>query len=149
MSRYNLEKKLQEQERQLHLQTSSRDNYLSQVNQLKQNCLSVSKQAAEATEYMERLHANGRIEREAWHAVIKKSVSRLVKQAKELHKKLEYVNEHQLCELKQCQGQLERSRRELLEVRVKINSDTESFHYEVGLENKCNSQELRMVRNLL
>lgn len=60
MSRYNLEKKVQEQERQLHLQGSSRENYLSQVNQLEQNCLSVSRQANEVTEHMERLEANGR-----------------------------------------------------------------------------------------
>ena len=60
LSRYNLEKKVQEQERQLHVQGSSRENYLTQVNQLEQNCLSVSKQASEVTEHMERLQANGR-----------------------------------------------------------------------------------------
>ncbi len=59
LSRYNLEKKVQEQERQLHVQSSSRENYLTQVNQLEQNCLSVSKQASEVTEHVERLQANG------------------------------------------------------------------------------------------
>lgn len=67
----------------------------------------------------------------------------LVKKAKELHKKLEYVNEHQKCELKQCQGQLEQCRRELLEARVNANSDREVLQN--GGEKKYNSQELRMV----
>ena len=59
MGRYNLEKKVQEQERQLHLQSSSRENYLSQVNQLEQNYISVSQQASEVNEHLERLQANG------------------------------------------------------------------------------------------
>lgn len=62
LSRYNLEKKVQEQERQLHVQSSSRENYLTQVNQLEQNYLSVSKQASEVTEHVERLQANGTTE---------------------------------------------------------------------------------------
>ena len=61
----------------------------------------------------------------------------------ELHKKLEYVNEHQKCELKQCQGQLEQCRRELVEARVKVNSDREVL--QTGRDKKCHSQELRMV----
>lgn len=61
----------------------------------------------------------------------------------ELHKKLEYVNEHQKCELKQCQGELEQCRRELVEARVKVNSDREVLRS--GGEKKCKSQELRMV----
>ena len=61
----------------------------------------------------------------------------------ELHKKLEYVNEHQKCELKHCQGQLEQCRRELLEARVKVNSDKEVLRS--GGEKKYNSQELRIV----
>ena len=61
----------------------------------------------------------------------------------ELHKKLEYVNEHQQCELKQCQGQLEQCRRELLEARVKVNSEREVLQSRG--EKKCNSQELRIV----
>lgn len=61
----------------------------------------------------------------------------------ELHKKLEYVNEHQQCELKQCQGQLEQCRRELLEARVKVNSEREVL--QSGGGKKCNSQELRIV----
>ena len=59
LGRYNLEKKVQEQERQLHVQNSSRENYLTQVNQLEQNCLSVSKQASEVIDHVERLQANG------------------------------------------------------------------------------------------
>ena len=70
----------------------------------------------------------------------------IVKQAVELHKKLEYVNEHQKCELKQCQRQLEQCRRELLEARVKVNSDRETL--QIGGGNKCNSHELRMVCSL-
>lgn len=66
LSRYNLEKKVQEQERQLHVQNSSRENYLTQVNQLEQNCLSVSKQASDVTEHMERLQANGRHTRDTF-----------------------------------------------------------------------------------
>lgn len=50
---------MQEQERQLHVQNSSRENYLTQVNQLEQNCLSVSKQASEVIDHVERLQANG------------------------------------------------------------------------------------------
>lgn len=68
----------------------------------------------------------------------------VVKKAMELHKKLEYVNEHQQCELKQCQGQLEQCRRELLEARVKVNSDRDGVLQSRG-EKKCNSQELRIV----
>ena len=57
--KYNLEKKVTEQERQLHLQTSSRDSYLSQVNQLDQNCSTALRQADDISEQMERLEANG------------------------------------------------------------------------------------------
>lgn len=64
----------------------------------------------------------------------------------ELHKKLEYVNEHQKCELKQCQGQLEQCRRDLLEARVKVNLDREVL--QSGGDWKCNGQELRIVRIL-
>ena len=59
LAHYNFEKKIQEQERQLQLHASSKENYLSQVNQLEQNCLSVSKEANEVIEHMERLEANG------------------------------------------------------------------------------------------
>ena len=53
------------------------------------------------------------------------------------------MNEHQQCELKQCQGQLEQCRRELLEARVKVNSEREVL--QSGGGKKCNSQELRIV----
>lgn len=57
--KYNLEKKVTEQERQLHLQTSSRDSYLSQMNQLDHNCSTALRQAEDISEQMERLEANG------------------------------------------------------------------------------------------
>ena len=59
LAHYNFEKKIQEQERQLQLHASSKENYLSQVSQLEQNCLMVSKEANEVIEQMERLEANG------------------------------------------------------------------------------------------
>ena len=61
LAHYNFEKKIQEQERQLQLHASSKENYLSQVSQLEQNCLTVSKEANEVIEQMERLEANGTI----------------------------------------------------------------------------------------
>ena len=67
----------------------------------------------------------------------------VVKKAMELHKKLEYVNEHQKCELKHYQGQLEKCRRELLEARVKANSDREDLQSRGKM--KSDSQELRLV----
>lgn len=67
----------------------------------------------------------------------------------ELHKKLEYVNDHQKCELKQSQGQLEQCRKELLEARVKINCEKESSHAG-GDSTKTghSNHELRMVPSL-
>jgi len=38
---------------------SSRDSHLSQMSQLEQKCSTAFKQAAEATEQMERIEANG------------------------------------------------------------------------------------------
>lgn len=69
-----------------------------------------------------------------------------VKGAFELHKKLEYVNEHQKCELKQSQAQLEQCRRELLEAKVKISFDKSvSPSRGEGRKTKCSDQDLRMV----
>ena len=73
-----------------------------------------------------------------------------VKQATELHKKLEYVNEHQKCELRQSREQLEQSRRELLEARVIINAERErTQRVGDGVKTKGKSHELRMVGVLL
>ena len=70
----------------------------------------------------------------------------VVKQAKELHKKLEYVNEHQQCELKERDQKLEQCHRELVEARVKLNSQREGSQLggEVAMD-ECSKQELRMV----
>ena len=70
----------------------------------------------------------------------------VVKQAKELHKKLKYVNEHQKCELNQRDEKLEKCRRELLEARVKLNSQREGSQPggDIAMAG-CSKQELRMV----
>ena len=72
-----------------------------------------------------------------------------MKKATELHKKLEYVNEHQKCELKASQSQLEQRRRELLEAKVKINSEKSiSPTLGEGRKMKSTDQDLRMVCTL-
>ena len=152
LAHYNFEKKIQEQERQLQLHASSKENYLSQVSQLEQNCLTVSKEANEVIEQMERLEANGIVVVcQCYDAMwlewyIINAWSYTVKKAAELHKKLEYVNEHQKCELKASQSQLEQCRRELLEAKVKINSEKSiSPTLGEGRKMKSTDQDLRMV----
>lgn len=48
-----------EQKRQLQLQSSSRDGYLSQMNDLDENVGAVLKQADVISEQMEKLETNG------------------------------------------------------------------------------------------
>ena len=57
--KYNLEKKVTEQERQLHLQSSSRDTYLSQMSELDHKCFTILKQAEDVSEQIEKLTTNG------------------------------------------------------------------------------------------
>ncbi len=57
--KYSLEKKVTEQKRQLQLQSSSRDGYLSQMNDLDEKFSAVLKQADFISEQMEKLEANG------------------------------------------------------------------------------------------
>ena len=74
----------------------------------------------------------------------------LVKGAQELHKKLEYVNEHQKCELEQYKKQLENCRGELTETRVELaalqgNEESRNIGEEHAARMRATEQELRMV----
>ena len=72
-----------------------------------------------------------------------------MRQSKDLHVKLQYVNEHQKCELKVCRSKLEECQVELKEARVReterrLGEGTdESWGQATRL--KTNEQELRMV----
>lgn len=59
LTKHVLEKKVQEQERQIQLQTSSRDNYLSKMAQLEEKCASLFKVAEDTKEHLDTLEANG------------------------------------------------------------------------------------------
>lgn len=59
LTKHVLEKKVQEQERQIQLQTSSRDNYLSKMVQLEEKCASLFKVAEDTKEHLDTLEANG------------------------------------------------------------------------------------------
>lgn len=56
-----LEKRVQEQERQIQLHFSSRDDYLSKMTQLEVKCSSLFKIAEDTSEHIERLEANGKL----------------------------------------------------------------------------------------
>lgn len=51
---------MQEQERQLQLQNSSRENYFNKMAQLEEKCSSLFKVAEETNEQIDKLKANGR-----------------------------------------------------------------------------------------
>ena len=150
---------MHEQERQLQLQSSSRDNYLTKMTQLEEKCATLFKMAESASENVTILEANGNnimghlnkdilgpailslnrlslfrghvheiwrecplvclegplVDHNRCYAV---SFTVLVKQAKELHCRLEYVNCHQNCELEQLREKLESCRQELIESRA-------------------------------
>lgn len=75
-----------------------------------------------------------------------------VKQAAELHHKLEYVNRHKSCELEEVQKKLKRCNQELIECRAQRKAECHSSSEEGGNVNslatrlKTTEQELKMVK---
>ena len=71
-----------------------------------------------------------------------------VKQATELHRKLEYVNKHQNCEIEQIQNKLTSCRQELIESRAlkmaETCKETDCAH-ELTAKLKATEQDLKMV----
>ena len=59
LTKHNLEKKVQEQDRQLQLQNSSRENHLNKMSQLEEKCSSLFSLAEDVKEQIERLETNG------------------------------------------------------------------------------------------
>ena len=59
ITKYNLEKKVLEQERQLQLQNSSREGHLDKMAQLEDKCSFLFSLAEEVKEQIERLENNG------------------------------------------------------------------------------------------
>lgn len=59
LAKHVLEKSVREQERQLQLQSSSRDSYLTKMAQLEEKCSTLFKTAESATESITTLEANG------------------------------------------------------------------------------------------
>ena len=72
-----------------------------------------------------------------------------MRQSKDLHVKLQYVNEHQKCELEVCRSKLEEYQVELKEVRVRETerrlSDGSDESWGQAARLKTNEQELKMV----
>jgi DNA repair exonuclease SbcCD ATPase subunit len=62
LTKHILEKKIQEQERQIQRHFSSRDDYLSKMTELETKCSALFKIAEDTNEHIERLQANGRFE---------------------------------------------------------------------------------------
>lgn len=72
-----------------------------------------------------------------------------VKQARELHRRLEYVNKHQNCELEQVKTKVECYRQELVESRarrVELDSREKDNANNMAVKLKGTEQELKMVR---
>lgn len=78
------------------------------------------------------------------------SISVSVKQAKELHHQLEYVNTHQNCEVQAVRLKLESSHRELIESRASRRMELDSVQtpeaQDCAVKLKTAQQELKMVR---
>lgn len=72
-----------------------------------------------------------------------------MKQAKVLHRRLEYVNVHQNCEMKQLQEKLESCRQELVKSRaerLEVDGEAENKSSDVEVKHKALEHELKMVR---
>lgn len=67
LTKHNLEKKVQEQDRQLQLQNSSRENHLNKMLQLEEKCSFLFSLAEDVKEQIERLEVNGKLLK---HAVL-------------------------------------------------------------------------------
>lgn len=87
-------------------------------------------------------------------AVILFSPCSPVKQAKELHQKLAYVNQHQTCELEAMKKKLEACREELVESRAQIaglesgsGRDCENDSGSWQAKQRATEQDLKMVRD--
>ncbi len=59
LANHNLEKRVQELERQLQLQNSSRENHLSKMAKLEEKCGQLSSLAEQVKDQIERLEMNG------------------------------------------------------------------------------------------
>lgn len=76
-------------------------------------------------------------------------MSPVVKQAKELHCRLEHVNNHQNCQLKELRQKLETCRRELVESRAQrlgTESKGDEGVSDVVAKHRAVEHDLKMVR---
>eukprot|EP00731_Ephydatia_muelleri_P011071 Em0005g1657a len=127
MTKYTLSKQAQEQERQLQLQCTSRETYVTLVNHLEEKCVQVTQRVTEVSEQIEKVEAN-------------------VKEAVRLNNNLMLANHHQKCSLARCQQDLELCRRELQQARAQHSSSQSSELALNGDTSRVRSaeQELKM-----
>ena len=137
---------MQEQDRQIQLYSSSKDDYLSKMVQLEEKFSSLFKISEDTTENIERLEANGLNKMIA--RIIMDVISLAVMQAKELHQQLQYTNTHLNCELQQARSKLECCQQELVESRTRektMELESKESGDAQGAELKAAKQELKMV----
>ncbi|XP_019855885.1 PREDICTED: coiled-coil domain-containing protein 73-like [Amphimedon queenslandica] len=101
MIKYNLEKKLSEQEYTLQVLNVSQENYHSQLSQMEQQCVDMEAKVNEVTKLLETLESN-------------------VREAVELNGRLATANDHQQCVVDSYKEELDTYQKDCIKLKVSI-----------------------------